>query len=150
MKWILTSLVLLSAVLLQQFQCNRCDYVCAESSNFKIIDSRTGVDLYFGPQAKYEADSVRIGAQSMGTIEWSPAWLMRYDSMFSTYPLYQTGKNYPADTFYLKNNADIDTIQLVFNPKETDCCKPYFYIKSMVFNGVPATKKDGYWIFTKY
>jgi hypothetical protein len=150
MKWKLTALLMATAALLQQFQCNRCDYVCAESGSFKIVDSKTGADLFFGPLAKYEADSVWLTAETIGTNAWSQAWLMRYDSMFSMHPQYRIGQNYPADTLYLKNNMDIDTIHLVFNPKATDCCKPYFYIKAILFNGISAIKKDGYWIFTKY
>lgn len=150
MKWIFASVLVTMAMLFQQFRCNRCDYECAESGSFKIVDGKTGADLFFGPLAKYVADSVWITGETLGGNTWSRAWLMYYDSMFTTYPYYRNGKSYPSDTFYLLNQSDIDTIKLIYHPEATDCCKPYYKIKSMIYNGVSGTKKDGYWILTKY
>ncbi len=150
MKWIFASVLVTMAMLFQQFRCNRCDYECAESGSFKIVDGKTGADLFFGPLAKYVADSVWITGETLGGNTWSRAWQMYYDSMFTTYPYYRNGKSYPSDTFYLLNQSDIDTIKLIYHPEATDCCKPYYKIKSMIYNGVSGTKKDGYWILTKY
>jgi hypothetical protein len=151
MKWILMSLVVLMAVMLQQFQCNRCDYSCVEVPSVKIVDAATGKDLFFGPGAIYSPDSVSFtdntALKTSGNNAWERFWIMQYDSMFS---LYQLQNRYVADTFYIKNKADIDTVKLIFDPKATDCCKPYYYIKNIIFNGLPCVKKDGHWIFRKY
>ncbi|MFN4915707.1 MAG: hypothetical protein ACK5FT_10360 [Sphingomonadales bacterium] len=150
MKWILMTLVVLMAVMLQQFQCNRCDYSCVEVPSVKIVDAATGKDLFFGPGAIYSPDSVSFTdnttLKTSGNNAWERFWIMQYDSMFS---LYQLQNRNVADTFYIKNQSDIDTLHLKFDLKTTDCCKPYYQIKNIDFNGVPSVKKDGYWIFRK-
>jgi hypothetical protein len=55
----------------------------------------------------------------------------------------------PTDTFYLRDGSDWDTIALRFNYKNTDCCKPYYEVKEIDFNGLKATRTGDFWIFNK-
>ena len=151
MRWGLLIIAVITGIVFQQFQCNRCDYSCVEVASVKIVDAVTGTDLFFGPGARQSPDSVyftdNTALKTSGSNAWERFWIMQYDSMFS---LYQLNGRYVADTLYIKNQADIDTVKLIFNPKTTDCCKPHYYLKSIIFYGLPCVKKDGYWIFTKY
>ncbi len=150
MRWGLLIIAVITGIVFQQFQCNRCDYSCVEVPSVKIVDGVTGTDLFFGPGAKHSPDSVYFTDNTVlktsGNNAWERFWIMQYDSMFS---LYQLQNRYVADTFYIKNQTDIDTLHLKFDLKTTDCCKPYYQIKNIDFNGVPSVKKDGYWIFRK-
>ncbi len=140
--------VLVIAVL-GNFQCDYCRSSCQDYVRFRIMDAKTGQNVYFGSQATHNPDSLYVISKEVlkqfGTKGFGPAYFNNFDSMLAL-------TNYggaATDTFYLKDGFDWDTIALRFNYKNTDCCKPYYEVKEIDFNGLKAVHTGDFWIFNK-
>ena len=140
--------VLVIAVL-GNFQCDYCRSSCQDYVRFRIMDAKTGQNVYFGSQATHIPDSLYVISKEIlkqfGTKGFGPAYFNNFDSMLAL-------TNYggaATDTFYLRDGFDWDTIALRFNYKNTDCCKPYYEVKEIDFNGLKATRTGDFWIFNK-
>ena len=144
-KFAILPVAALLMLLLTDFQCGCVRQECYEGSYFRVLDARTGENLFFGNKAIAHPDSVYVtdketwkrGYQGM------PAWGGTNDSLLHLHS-WQV-----SDTFYLSFTGDVDTIVCRYRYEKTDCCDPYYHVRQLEYNGEAGVKSGQVWELRK-